>query len=125
MTVDRAIIDINDALARALGDAAFLKMMFEELSQTIPGIMSAIETDIQSGDMDQLGKDAHQLKGAASNLSVTTVAALALNLEKIGKNGDPTHAQETFGELKEAIAAFLEQLDAIDWNAVSAQRPAC
>lgn len=116
MTVDRTIIDINDALNRALGDATFLKMMFDELVQTIPGLINAIETDIQNADMDQLAKDAHQLKGAASNLSVIMVAAMSYQLEKMAKKGETSRVQEAFDQLKDCVTEFKSNLDSIDWQ---------
>lgn len=116
MTVDRSIIDINDALNRALGDTTFLKMMFNELVLTIPGLITTIETDIQNGDMNQLAKSAHQLKGAASNLSVTMVAAMSYQLEKAAKKGDTSRIQESFDQLKDCVTEFKSNLDLIDWE---------
>lgn len=116
--VDKTIINIEDALNRALGDAEFLKMMFDEFQQMVPDFVDAIQKAIDSEDTDSLDRTAHQMKGAAANLGILSISSAALNLEKIGKSGVSTGAPEAFAELKSSIDSFDQQLTRIDWNAL-------
>ncbi len=115
MSNRKADIDIEDALKRALGDAAFLQMMFEEFQTMIPEFLEAIQSDIEENDMDALGKNAHQLKGAAANLSVKDICATALKLEKIGKSGQADQAEAALKRLKEAAANFDQFMTQMNW----------
>ena len=112
---DKTIIDLDDALNRALGDAAFLKMMFDEFQLSLDDFISDIETAIRDGDASAIDRVAHQLKGASANLGIVSVAAAALTLERMGKNGQIDQAGPAFQALKVAIKDFHDQLALIDW----------
>jgi HPt (histidine-containing phosphotransfer) domain-containing protein len=116
MSDEDPILDLDDALNRALGDAAFLKMMFEEFQQMIPDIMTTMVKAIQKGDLDSLGKSAHQIKGAAANLGATAVSAAALTLERIGRSGDPSGAQAAYERLDSAQTALFHHIHQLDWS---------
>ena len=116
MSNDLNILDLEDALNRALGDAAFLKMMFDEFQQMIPEIMALMVKAIEAGDLISLGQSAHQLKGAAANLGATAVSAAALVLERIGKSGNANGAQAAFERLNAAQGALFQHIDRIDWS---------
>lgn len=116
MSEEIPLLDLDDALNRALGDAAFLKMMFEEFQQMIPDLMAAMAIAIQKGDLDSLGKSAHQIKGAAANLGATAVSAAALNLERIGKSGSPQDAHAAFERLDSAQTALFHHIHQLDWS---------
>lgn len=116
---DKTIIDLDDALNRALGDAAFLKMMFDEFQVSLPDFIADIEAAVQDGDMAAMDRVAHQLKGASANLGVVSVASAALALERLGKSGQSERAGEALQALKIAIQDFDEQLALIDWALLS------
>ena len=68
--------------------------------------------------MPALGKDAHQLKGAAANLGAKAIAAAALKLEQIGNGNDPEGCVLVLEELEQAVERFNQHLNGIDWKAV-------
>lgn len=113
------IIDINEALNRAMGDVDFLKMMLEELHRTIPDYTSRIQQSMQSRDSESLGSDAHQFKGAAANLGAKAIANAALQLERIGKSGTLEGAQEAYDQLEQTIETFDRHFKQIDWGAIT------
>lgn len=112
---DKTIIDLDDALNRALGDAAFLRMMFDEYQNSLPEFVSNLEQAVQNSDASALDRIAHQLKGASANLGVVSMAAAALSLERIGKSGRCEKADEALHALKVAAQDFNRQLAGIDW----------
>jgi len=114
------IIDLSEALNRAMGDVDFLKMMLEELHRTIPDFTSRIQQAMQSEDGETLGSDAHQFKGAAANLGAKAIAHAALQLEQIGRSGSLEGAQEAFIHLKQSVESFNQHFEQIDWTTVTA-----
>lgn len=120
MLKEPAIIDIEGALNRALGDVAFLQMMFDEFQQMIFDISTAISKALTDNDMPQLAAEAHQFKGAAANLGAMGIASAALALEKIGKSGDPAGGREAFARMQDAIDLFNEHVSRIDWSSLYA-----
>jgi two-component system sensor histidine kinase/response regulator len=119
MTTDLPVIDISEALSRSMGDTDFLKMMLDEFQRMIPDFISRMEQSIQRNDMRTLAKDAHQFKGTAANLGAKTIAAAALELEQIGKSGDPEPSRPAFSKLQDAVGIFTQHLAQIEWSDIS------
>jgi HPt (histidine-containing phosphotransfer) domain-containing protein len=119
MQDDTPIIDIPEALNRAMGDVDFLKEMLEELHRSIPDFTARIQGALQSENAETLGSDAHQFKGAAANLGAKSIAHAALQLEQIGKSGSLEGAQEAFDRLEQTIEAFVRHLKQIDWTTIA------
>jgi HPt (histidine-containing phosphotransfer) domain-containing protein len=115
MPDDRSILDLDDALNRALGDVAFLKMMLDEFHQMLPDMMLTMKREIEAGDLASLGRSAHQLKGAAANLGATAVSSAALALERIGKSGNPDGLPAAMERLKSSQEALFSFIGQIDW----------
>ena len=113
------IIDIPEALNRAMGDVDFLKEMLEELHRSTADFTARIQGALQSGDAETLGSTAHQFKGAAANLGAKALAREALRLEQIGKSGSLEGAQEAFDRLGQAIEVFVRYLKQIDWATIA------
>lgn len=112
------VLDIEGALSRALGDVAFLKMMFDEFQQLIPDIMAAICRSIDLGDMQQLARDAHQFKGAAANMGAVATASAALALEKAAKSGNAADCRQAVERIRITVDHFKERTDRIDWSSL-------
>ena len=115
------VIDLGEALKRAMGDVDFLKMMLNEFHNTIPDFISRLENACRECDMPSIGKDAHQLKGAAANLGAKTLAGAALKLEQIGKSENPDGCGQALEDLKRAAEIFSRQFAGIDWAEVRSE----
>jgi HPt (histidine-containing phosphotransfer) domain-containing protein len=120
MSNDLPVIDISEALNRAMGDADFLQMMLAEFQRTIPDFLSRINQALEISDMESLAKDAHQFKGTAANLGAKIIAAVALKLEQIGKSGNSKNGESAYVELQEAVTAFNHHLARIEWSTINA-----
>jgi HPt (histidine-containing phosphotransfer) domain-containing protein len=116
MSENPPIIDFPEALSRTLGDVAFLQSMLFEFQSFAPDFLNRIHQALQNGDVDRLARDTHQFKGAAANLSIKRVAVLALELEKMGKNGNCDNGTNVFNALKEAVRQFSSLLDQTDFS---------
>ena len=112
------IFDLAEALERTMGDVDFLKMMLDELQRTFPDYIQRIKTAFEARDMANMGKEAHQFKGAAANLGARSVAAAAFTLEKIGKSGLPNGTEKALKDLNTAVDQFNQCVDDTDWSAV-------
>jgi two-component system sensor histidine kinase/response regulator len=119
MSNDIPVIDISEALNRAMGDVEFLQMMLAEFQRMIPDFMSRIRQALQFNDMGNLAKDAHQFKGTAANLGAKIIAAAALELEQIGKIGNSENGESAYAELQEAVTAFNHHLNQIEWSTIN------
>ena len=119
MSETKPVLDLDDALHRAMGDADFLKLMMDELQRTIPDVITRLQDALALSDMETIGKTAHQIKGAAANLGAKALAAVAMEMEMAGKSESPESAQQVFRQLQYASKELNQHLDRIDWSAVA------
>ncbi len=82
---DTAPVNFDMALYRFDGDRDFMKIMFKEYMDHLPGRLAEIDAAAQAGDSGRLTYLAHNLKGVSLNFSVETVADIARMLEEMGK----------------------------------------
>jgi HPt (histidine-containing phosphotransfer) domain-containing protein len=75
-----------------------------------PALMNAMHEALQNGDMAELERTAHSLKGAASNLSSKVTSNAALNLEQDAKNNDVRSAKESLAEVEGVMKLLLTAL---------------
>ena len=64
-----------------------INSMIPGLISTLAGHMNKIEEILASGDLEQLGKAGHTMKGAALNLGLGKCAEIACEIEQNGKEG--------------------------------------
>ena len=64
--------------------------MLPSFMTTLAGHMANLEKALDSGDLGVLGKSGHTIKGAFLNLGLKDCADIALQIERHGKDGDPS-----------------------------------
>lgn len=109
------VFGFHEALRRAMGDANFLKMMLDEFQALIPGILASLEKACEDRDLETVAKDAHQLKGAAANLSAKALAAAAMKLEQFGRDENHDECVRALAELKQAAEIFRQHVTLVNW----------
>lgn len=70
-----------------------------------------LATNIADGNLEEMGRNAHSLKGATAVLYDTDVAELARQLEQKGKNNDPSNVQELFEKLHSEANRLINDLE--------------
>ncbi len=106
-TVQEQLFDREAALARVGDDAELLTELVRLFLDDYPESLSAIDAAVAERDPRRLEHAAHTLKGAVANFGAEAVVKEAFELERQGRAGDLSHANENLHRLHEAI----EQLD--------------
>ena len=65
------IIDIDAFTRRLMGDRLLAEEIVKQFLDDLPGKMTDIEKGVTAGDMPNLAKSAHRLKGIAGNVSAS------------------------------------------------------
>ncbi len=108
-TVDRQMLQ---QLREEIGQA-FVKMVSFFLEDA-PGQLEAIAQAIAAADAAALAELAHSLKGAGRNLGAVQFAALAKQLEALGRQGSvqgaEALAQALFGEYEQVKSALAKEI---------------
>lgn len=109
------------------GDAEFVADLIETFAISGADALREMTAAAQSQDIAAVGRAAHKLKGASSNLHIDSLAELARKVEMAAKEGTLTHPAQSIVELTaefERTVVALRALSATEpqQNAVAAAR---
>jgi HPt (histidine-containing phosphotransfer) domain-containing protein len=106
--------DSDELLDRIEGDRALFIDIVKIFLDDTPGLISALEAGVQSGDAEVVEKTAHAIKGSCAMISAKRLETLTHKLESMGRNGDligsfDLHQEvvHCFDGLKQIMASFL------------------
>lgn len=112
----RAAFDIGKALEMAGGDVEFLKELVEIYRSDYPNKLSKIRQALKDGEAKVLYETAHSLKGASGNLGLGRVYELALQIERMGREGRLQGVEEVLRELEEELKRFEDLVSQQGWE---------
>jgi Amt family ammonium transporter len=109
-----APFDIDALLHRCLGDYDFSAQILRKFEARADGQRAALERAVASGNLEELRREAHSLKGVAANLSADALRSRAARLELAARTCD-THGlsqllRETCDELARCVATIPQVL---------------
>ena len=97
--------------------------LLSEFCRDFGTVACEIRAALAKGDDRTAAGQAHTLKGAAANLSVTALTKAAARLETSIASRDRQHGDEQLAVIETAIQALLEAVDRWTQNAVPPYRP--
>lgn len=97
------LFDREAALARVGDDEELLSELVKIFLDDYPNSLSAIDEAVAKQDPPTLERAAHTLKGAVANFGAEAVVKEAFALERQGRSGDLSHANENLHRLHDAI----------------------
>jgi two-component system, sensor histidine kinase and response regulator len=101
----------SELLDRVDNDRDLLKELVEIFKDEFPGQLEALRGAVREADAKRVGVLAHGLKGMFANLAATRAAAVAAQLERMGKSGETQGLTQAFAELEAESAVLLPLLD--------------
>jgi HPt (histidine-containing phosphotransfer) domain-containing protein len=96
-------VNWEEALARVEGDRQLLADMAELFLENGPKLLSEVRAAVAQHDSEALERTSHALKSSVGNFSAHPSYEAALNLEKIGRGGDLTAAEEACRLLEQEL----------------------
>lgn len=106
-------IEARQLLDRVDDDRAFLSELVDVFRSEYPDSVRAVQAAVQAGDPGALQKAAHTFKGALANMSATDAAAMAADLEAMGRSLELANAHTTLDQLVEELPRVLRGLEAL------------
>ena len=116
MIQHRNVMDIEDALKRAMGDMAFLQMMLDDFQHMAPDLIQRFEKAVEDNDLSQLAKDAHQLLGAAATLGANRIATAVSELEKNARQNQGSDIRQILEQVKARYLGFKSYIATVAWD---------
>jgi CheY-like chemotaxis protein/HPt (histidine-containing phosphotransfer) domain-containing protein len=101
--------DFGLAASKLGGDRRLLRELLELFQADCPLLMTRIRKAIEATDATALRHAAHALKGSVANFGAPRPFEAARALERMGLDGDLSHAMKAFRELEEAMNIFQKE----------------
>ena len=105
------LVDWSELMERVDGDRELLKELFELFRGEFPRMRDQLHAAVKQGDLAEIQRAAHTLKGMMVNLSLKQGATLAANIEAAARSGDRLEiiaAKEEFDREAARLVPALE-----------------
>jgi CheY-like chemotaxis protein/HPt (histidine-containing phosphotransfer) domain-containing protein len=89
----RQVLDWDELVDRLAGDMELAWEILREFVTELPSRIKEMETALKQGDMENMKRAAHTLKGSAANVSAKALSHCALEVEHAAKDGDVERAE--------------------------------
>ena len=108
----RVTVNLEDLLMRVENDHDLLLEMIGIFKEEFPPLLQSLQHSVASRDVENVVATSHALKGILSGLSVTRAAAIASQLEEMGREGKTSEMAETLLLLENEVTGLFPELDA-------------
>jgi HPt (histidine-containing phosphotransfer) domain-containing protein len=107
----QAAVDLPDLLERVDNDHDFLCELIGLFKEEFPPALQSLKQSVVREDVKKVEVTSHALKGMLSELSVTRAAALASQLEQLGRDGKTSGMIEILALLEHEVTNLFPELD--------------
>ena len=104
-------VNLPELLDRVENDRELLEELIVLFHEDLPESRAALQTAIDGGDLREIERAAHRLKGMLANLSAKHIAALAAEIESAASAGYAPKTQALHSAFNPRIAALSAALD--------------
>lgn len=108
----KPIVDVAELLARVDNDAELLRELVAIFKSEFPRLLGALREAIGQGNLKNVQKLGHTLRGMLSNLGATRAAAAAAQLEQLGDSSDGTGLKSALAVFESEVKDLLPELEA-------------
>ena len=112
----RQVVDLDATLERFLGEEAFVKQVVKLFIADAPRRMDKLKRHLEEGAIIDVGKEAHAIKAAASNLSAGPSVEAAARLETAAQGGDLEKAADAYSDMTARIDELIDALVATRYS---------
>ncbi len=106
-------VDLDAALRHVGGDAKLLSELIRLHRAESPKLVADLRDAIQLGEVRNVERGAHRLKGGLGILGATSASVAALAVEQAGKAGDLASAENLMHVLERELARLNEEFETI------------
>jgi HPt (histidine-containing phosphotransfer) domain-containing protein len=106
------IVNVAELLARVDNDAELLRELIAIFKIEFPRHLCALREAIGQGNLKNVQRSGHTLRGMLSNLGATRAAAAAARLEQLGDSSDGNVLKSALALFETEVTGLLPELEA-------------
>ena len=110
------IFDHEGMLSRLMGDLDLADAILDAFLTETPRLLENLQRLIQAGDAYAAGREAHSIKGAASNVGAERLRRVALEMEKAGDAHNLDFLRSRIAEMEIQFYEFRKMIEACNGN---------
>jgi CheY-like chemotaxis protein len=114
----REVLDTPALRELTRADPQFARELFAEYAAASRRLATAMDEAAASGDIESLGKQAHELQGASANIYAHGVAAACASLQGEAPHITPERLKARTRDIKRLVLGVCQQLDLMVPNAL-------
>ncbi|MDZ4849843.1 MAG: Hpt domain-containing protein [Pirellulaceae bacterium] len=107
-------IDREKLLERCLGIGSFADKLAHAFISTLPIERKALREAVASNDLTQVAKQAHRMRGSASNLCAVELSTAAEAVESAARSECEDNVLRLFNDVESAIDRLLTEFENSD-----------
>lgn len=104
------VFDSDKALERCYGQRKMLEQMISFFPEESASLLGQIRTALQGGDLAEVGRAAHRLRGSLAYLGAEPASNCAIRLEQAVKSNDLSEASKAISELEHQVELLRNAL---------------
>jgi HPt (histidine-containing phosphotransfer) domain-containing protein len=105
-----ALIHYPSLLDGCMGDESLAWRLLQKFTTKIDNDVEWLRRAVVAGDMAEVGRAAHKIKGSTASLAMRAIANLVAALEEQAKGGMLTDASQDFGEIERMIESVKTEI---------------
>jgi CheY-like chemotaxis protein/HPt (histidine-containing phosphotransfer) domain-containing protein len=105
-----ALIHYPSLLDGCMGDEALAWRLLQKFTARIDNDVEWLRRAVVAGDMAEVGRAAHKIKGSTASLAMRAIANLVAGLEEQAKGGSLADASQDFGEIERMIESVKSEI---------------
>jgi PAS domain S-box-containing protein len=96
---DLQVFDRAGLLARVMDDESLVDIIITRFVESTPGLIASLQQFLDDGNLGAVERQAHSIKGAASNVNGERLRQIAFRLEQTARSGDASDAGKLLPEI--------------------------
>ncbi|MEI6385732.1 MAG: ATP-binding protein, partial [Spirochaetota bacterium] len=105
-----AVFDKADLFHRMLGDKSLIKFAISCFLRDVPFQIQKLKACVEAGSISESEMMAHSIQGSAANISGLALRVVAMELERLGREGELEALWQGLGELERQFEKLREAL---------------
>jgi len=104
------IFDRKGFLSRCMGNQTLATKLAGVFSDTLPKEQKALQSAIETNDLEEARRIAHRIQGTAKNVCANRLAEVAFHVENAAAERDVAPLDTHFDNFKTQVEAILDEL---------------
>jgi HPt (histidine-containing phosphotransfer) domain-containing protein len=109
-----SVLNITELLTRVDDDRELIGELFSIFKSVFPSHLQRLSDAVANEVPRQVEVESHTLKGMLLNLSARRVAAVAADLENMGREGKVTGMEEALAEFRTETQTLLLRIESVE-----------